>query len=174
MSLVEDVLSEPVVGMNSVKIGIGIPSPAPGTRGTRLIEWAKRAEERGFSGLATIDRIAHPSYHPEVVRTTSLLSAATSIPRGRDFDATLDVLHRAWRGGPALGADAEDASRAYLRDYYAFVGGYADQIAEGALRSEQAIGDGVRAFSDIGITEFYFDPTASSLDQVDRLADLVF
>jgi probable F420-dependent oxidoreductase len=43
-------------------IGIGLPNPVPGTPGPRLIEWARRSEEAGFSSLATIDRIAYPSY----------------------------------------------------------------------------------------------------------------
>jgi probable F420-dependent oxidoreductase len=43
-------------------IGIGLPNPVPGTPGPRLIEWARRAEEAGFASLATIDRIAYPSY----------------------------------------------------------------------------------------------------------------
>ena len=48
-----------------------------------------------------------------------------------------------------------------------------DMIADGALRSEASIRDAVRAFEDIGVTELYFDPTKASLDQIDRLADLV-
>jgi alkanesulfonate monooxygenase SsuD/methylene tetrahydromethanopterin reductase-like flavin-dependent oxidoreductase (luciferase family) len=43
-------------------IGIGLPNPVPGTPGPRLIEWARRAEAAGFVSLATIDRIAYPSY----------------------------------------------------------------------------------------------------------------
>jgi alkanesulfonate monooxygenase SsuD/methylene tetrahydromethanopterin reductase-like flavin-dependent oxidoreductase (luciferase family) len=43
-------------------IGIGLPNPVPGIDGRTLIEWARRAEQRGFSSLATIDRIAFPSY----------------------------------------------------------------------------------------------------------------
>jgi alkanesulfonate monooxygenase SsuD/methylene tetrahydromethanopterin reductase-like flavin-dependent oxidoreductase (luciferase family) len=43
-------------------IGIGLPNPIPGTSGATLVEWARRAEDRGFSSLATIDRIAYPSY----------------------------------------------------------------------------------------------------------------
>jgi alkanesulfonate monooxygenase SsuD/methylene tetrahydromethanopterin reductase-like flavin-dependent oxidoreductase (luciferase family) len=45
-----------------MKIGIGLPNTIPGTPGRLLVEWARRAEERGFSTLATIDRIAYPSY----------------------------------------------------------------------------------------------------------------
>jgi alkanesulfonate monooxygenase SsuD/methylene tetrahydromethanopterin reductase-like flavin-dependent oxidoreductase (luciferase family) len=43
-------------------IGIGLPNPVPGTAGSTILEWARRAEGRGFEGLATIDRIAYPSY----------------------------------------------------------------------------------------------------------------
>src|SRR5262245_36965101 len=45
-----------------MKIGIGLPNPIPGTNGRLIVEWARRAEERGFSTLATIDRVAYPSY----------------------------------------------------------------------------------------------------------------
>jgi alkanesulfonate monooxygenase SsuD/methylene tetrahydromethanopterin reductase-like flavin-dependent oxidoreductase (luciferase family) len=45
-----------------MKIGIGLPNTIPGTPGSVLVEWARRAEARGFSTLATIDRIAYPSY----------------------------------------------------------------------------------------------------------------
>ena len=45
-----------------MKIGIGLPNTIPGTPGSVLVEWARRAEARGFSTLATIDRIAYPSF----------------------------------------------------------------------------------------------------------------
>src|SRR5947207_13399691 len=50
-----------------MKIGIGLPNPIPGVNGRVIVEWAQRAEERGFSTLATIDRIAYPSYESLVV-----------------------------------------------------------------------------------------------------------
>jgi len=56
-------------------IGIGLPNPVPGTQGRTLIEWARRAEERGFTGLATIDRIAYPSY--ESIVALAAAAAAT-------------------------------------------------------------------------------------------------
>ena len=43
-------------------IGIGLPNPVPGTPGDVLVGWARSAESAGFSSLATIDRIAYPSY----------------------------------------------------------------------------------------------------------------
>jgi alkanesulfonate monooxygenase SsuD/methylene tetrahydromethanopterin reductase-like flavin-dependent oxidoreductase (luciferase family) len=45
-----------------VRIGIGLPNPVPETEGKTLIQWARHAEESGFSSLATLDRIVYPSY----------------------------------------------------------------------------------------------------------------
>jgi alkanesulfonate monooxygenase SsuD/methylene tetrahydromethanopterin reductase-like flavin-dependent oxidoreductase (luciferase family) len=56
-------------------IGIGLPNPIPGTPGPRLIEWARRAEDVGFASLATIDRIAYPSY--ESLTTLAAAAGAT-------------------------------------------------------------------------------------------------
>jgi len=304
-----------------MKIGIGLPNPVPGTSGRLLLDWARRAEERGFTGLVTIDRVNYPSYDSLAVLAAAagattrielmtnillapvyppvlLAKSAASIDqlsggrftlglapggrpddyaaagrdfhsRGRDFDDALGVMHRAWAGepfqpvgvgdagekadgdqgapggpatGPApfrngkvpvliggtsepairrtvassdgwtgggstpeqtagvvrtvraawddagrqgeprmaalayfsLGEDVEADSRANLRHYYGFLGDYAEMIAEGALRSESSIREAVRQYEDAGVTELYLDPAAASLDQVDRLADVVF
>ena len=47
---------------DGVKIRIGIPNTVPGTPGQLLLDWARLAEERGFSGLATLDRVIYASY----------------------------------------------------------------------------------------------------------------
>src|SRR5438309_1717965 len=67
--------SHPSQEVDHMDIGIGLPNPVPGTPGRRLVEWARRAEERGFSGLAAIDRIAYPSY--ESLITLAAAAAAT-------------------------------------------------------------------------------------------------
>jgi probable F420-dependent oxidoreductase len=59
-----------------VRIGVGLPNPVPGTDGQTLLDWARRAEAAGFSSLATIDRIAYPSY--ESMITLAAAAAATS------------------------------------------------------------------------------------------------
>jgi len=41
-----------------MKIGIGLPNPVPNVPGRLLPTWARHAEQRGFSTLATIDRVA--------------------------------------------------------------------------------------------------------------------
>jgi len=58
-----------------VKIGIGLPNTTPGATGELIVRWARRAEERGFSTLATLDRIAYPSYESFV--TLAAAAAAT-------------------------------------------------------------------------------------------------
>ncbi|HEX6337442.1 MAG TPA: LLM class flavin-dependent oxidoreductase [Jiangellaceae bacterium] len=59
-----------------MKIGFGVPNPVPGVPGHTLLHLARRAEERDFSGLATIDRIAYPSY--DSLATLAAAAGATS------------------------------------------------------------------------------------------------
>ena len=285
-----------------MKIGIGRPNPVPGTPGRRLVDWALRAEERGFDGLATIDRLVYASHDSlatlaavagatsriglmsnilvaPVYQPVMLAKSAATIAeiadgrftlglgvggrpddftaaerdlhtRGKDFDQALQTYHDVWSGKPlngyenpianpqpdgrvpvliggtsdqaiaravrwgagwtaggstpeaagqmvekinaawraagrdgeprlaaltyfSLGDDVEESSRTYLRDYYAFTGDYARQIADAARRTEESVREALDAYAAAGITEVYFDPTTSDLSQVDRLADVV-
>ncbi len=283
-----------------MEIGIGLPNTVD-VPGTLLPEWARRAEERGFAALATIDRIVYPSFDsltalsvaagattgiglfPDILLTpvyppvwlakaTASLQAMSGgrltlglgvggrpddfpamdrpfAERGRLMDETLTLLRRSWSGDPVAGGDFtvgpppgdkgrvpvliggtsdaairrtveygdgwtagggspdmtapmvervrtawrdagragepriaalayfgfgdDDASRASLRRYYAFLGEWVDAIVEGAVRSPQAAKGLVQAFAGVGVTEVVFNPTIGSLDQVDRLADAV-
>jgi alkanesulfonate monooxygenase SsuD/methylene tetrahydromethanopterin reductase-like flavin-dependent oxidoreductase (luciferase family) len=49
-----------------MEIAIGLPNAVPGLDGESLVEFARRAEARGFSSLGTIDRLAYPNYDPLV------------------------------------------------------------------------------------------------------------
>jgi alkanesulfonate monooxygenase SsuD/methylene tetrahydromethanopterin reductase-like flavin-dependent oxidoreductase (luciferase family) len=73
----------------------------------------------------------------------------------------------------ALGPRAEEGSAKYLKDYYGFLGEWADRIAESAPTSADALNDIATKFRDIGVDELIFDPTIAELDQVDRLSDAV-
>jgi alkanesulfonate monooxygenase SsuD/methylene tetrahydromethanopterin reductase-like flavin-dependent oxidoreductase (luciferase family) len=138
-----------------MEIGIGLGNALPGMTGSTMVEWARRAEQRGFRCLATLDRIVYPSYdsltalavaagatsqiglftnilltpvYPPVwlAKTTASLDALSGgrltlglglggrpddfaamdrpMPRrGRLFDETLDLLHRAWAGESVTG-----------------------------------------------------------------------
>jgi alkanesulfonate monooxygenase SsuD/methylene tetrahydromethanopterin reductase-like flavin-dependent oxidoreductase (luciferase family) len=285
-----------------MRIGIGLPNPIPGAPGRLLVRWAGRAEERGFSTLATIDRIAYPSYESLVALAaagavterigllTNILLAPTRNPvllakeaasvdqlsdgrltlglgvggrqddfvatergfedRGRRFEQDLELIHGAWRGelvggcpkpptprpvagqvpiliggtadavidrvvrwgagwtagGSApdqvapfaervraawrdagregrprivalsyfsLGDEVVDASKAYLLDYYAYLGEWAQGIADGTPRSPEDVRTTASRFEEAGVDELIFDPTVADLEQVDRLADVM-
>jgi alkanesulfonate monooxygenase SsuD/methylene tetrahydromethanopterin reductase-like flavin-dependent oxidoreductase (luciferase family) len=286
-----------------VQIGIGLPNPIPGTSGATLIEWARMAEERGFSALATIDRIAYPSYESlislaaagavtsQIELLTNVLLGPTRNPvllakeaasvdqlsggrltlglgvggrkddfeaaeqpfgdRGKRLDLALETMHKVWRGervggaqnpvgprptrkggipvliggasdqaidrtlrwgvgwtaggappeqvGPfvervraawkdsgrdgdprivalsyfALGERAEEGSASYLMDYYAFLGPWAEKLAQAVPKMPEAVRDTVRKFEDIGVDELILDPTIADLEQVDLLAEAV-
>ncbi|BCB87501.1 LLM class flavin-dependent oxidoreductase [Phytohabitans suffuscus] len=281
-------------------IAIGLPNTLQ-IKGPDVVEWARRADQRGFSSLATIDRIVYPSYDSLTVLATAagatsrirlltdilltplyppvwLAKATASLDalsggrltlglgvgnrpddfaamdrplrrRGKLMDETLDLLHRAWAGesvtgdehpvGPepaagnripvliggtsdaavrrtvaygegwtAGGATPEhvgpmvakvrqawqeagregeprisalvyfglgdpEVSKASLRRYYGFLGEWADNIANGALHTPDAVRATARAFADAGVTELVFDPSIPSVEEVDRLADVL-
>jgi alkanesulfonate monooxygenase SsuD/methylene tetrahydromethanopterin reductase-like flavin-dependent oxidoreductase (luciferase family) len=278
-------------------IGIGLPATIPGVEREPLLEWARRAERRGFSTLGVIDRIVYPNLEPlttlaaaaavtERIRlTTAILIAplranaallakqAATIDRisagrlvlglavggreddfeasgvgfhdrGRRFERQLDEMKRIWgdtagavgprpaqAGGPeliiggsvdaaldraarhgngwimgggapdafkgtadkfeqaweragrdgtprklalayfALGDRAREHADSYLRDYYAFLGDFASQIAASAATGADTVRQYVDAFSAVGCDELILFPCATDPEQVDLLAD---
>ncbi|MCW3018171.1 MAG: N5,N10-methylene tetrahydromethanopterin reductase [Solirubrobacterales bacterium] len=282
-----------------MEIGIGLPAAIAGVEGQTLLDWARRAEARGFSTLGAIDRVAYGNYEPlaalaaaaavtERIRlTTSILLApvrsnhtlfakqAASVDRlsdgrlvlgigvgrreddytecgldfharGRELDALLERVTAVWRdeahaigpapastGGPqlifggeapasfrrmakygagwiaggglgdvfrggasaareawsaagrpgsprllslsyfALGDGAREAADAYLKDYYAFTGPFAEKVAAGALVTPQQVADRVAEFEEAGCDELIVFPCSAAVAQVDLLADAV-
>ena len=55
-------------------VGIGLPSTIPGAGRDQVLEWARRAEARGFSTLGTIDRVVYPNQEPLIT-----LAAAAAV-----------------------------------------------------------------------------------------------
>jgi alkanesulfonate monooxygenase SsuD/methylene tetrahydromethanopterin reductase-like flavin-dependent oxidoreductase (luciferase family) len=68
-----------------MEVGIGLPSTIPGTNRRQVLEWARRAEARGFSTLGTIDRIVYPNHDPLI----ALAAAAGATERIRLMTAIL-------------------------------------------------------------------------------------
>jgi alkanesulfonate monooxygenase SsuD/methylene tetrahydromethanopterin reductase-like flavin-dependent oxidoreductase (luciferase family) len=71
----------------------------------------------------------------------------------------------------ALGDD--DAGAAYLRDYYAFTGPFAEKVAAGNLTSARAIKDFVRGYAEAGCDELILLPSVADPEQVERLAEVL-
>lgn len=282
-------------------IGIGLPSTIPGTPARQVLDWAKAAEQAGFSTLGTLDRIVYGNLETiptlaaaaavteRIGLTTAIMigpyrgngallakqlatvdnlangrltvgiavgarpddfeaTAAPFTERGRRFDDQLAELRAVWAGeergfagaiGPApvrkggpplliggtaaaayrrmtehgtgwiaggggpdafgkgaerarqawqeagregqprqvaigyvsLGADAQANAKAYLGDYYAFAGDYAERVADGALTSDQQVVDAIGAFAEQGCDELILFPCAADLGQVELIAN---
>src|SRR5215212_4240651 len=57
-------------------IGIGLPATIPGTSGSLVLDWAKRADSGPFSSLGILDRLVYPNY--ELLITLAAAAAVTS------------------------------------------------------------------------------------------------
>jgi len=287
-----------------MEVGIGLPNAVPGTTGDQLTEWAKRADDAGFSSLGTIDRLSYPNLEPLVALSaaaavTNRIRLATSIliapyrenatvlakqtasiqrisggrmvlgiavggreddyqaagvdfgSRGESFERMLHELRRTWAGsdassgaaehsgiGPdvadappqlivggsidaafrraaefgdgwimgggtpdalaegrakaerawsdagregkprvmalayfALGETAEEDANRYLKDYYAFLGDYAQGIADSAAKDADTVKGYISAFEAAGCDELIMFPSSADPDQVDLLAE---
>jgi alkanesulfonate monooxygenase SsuD/methylene tetrahydromethanopterin reductase-like flavin-dependent oxidoreductase (luciferase family) len=77
-----------------------------------------------------------------------------------------------WGQGYFALGDA-DAGAAYLRDYYAFTGPFAEKIAAGNLTSGRAVRDFVRGYQEAGCDQLVLLPTSSDPAELDRLADVL-
>jgi alkanesulfonate monooxygenase SsuD/methylene tetrahydromethanopterin reductase-like flavin-dependent oxidoreductase (luciferase family) len=273
-------------------VGIGLPSTIRGATGAQVVEWAQRAEARGFSSLGTIDRIVYPNYEPltalaAAAAVTERIKLATTIliaplrvsgamlakqaasvdalsggrlvfgvavggreddfeaagadfgTRGKAFDQMLAEWQEIWDGeaiGPAahptvilggtsgaafrraaahdgwvmgggspdqfregletlnaaweaagrdgrprtmalayyaLGDRAQEAAQAYLGDYYAFLGDYADMVVQSAAKDADTVRGYVQGFADAGCDELILFPCDPDPGQVDLLADAI-
>jgi alkanesulfonate monooxygenase SsuD/methylene tetrahydromethanopterin reductase-like flavin-dependent oxidoreductase (luciferase family) len=72
-----------------------------------------------------------------------------------------------------LGPDAAERAGTYIRNYYAYAGPMAEQIASSVPSTPEAVKGAIQAFADVGVDELMCWPCIPDLDQVDRLADLI-
>ena len=76
-------------------ISIGLPNTVTGVTRAALLEWSRRADARGFAGVASLDRLVYPNYEPLI----ALAAAAAVTERVR---LTTQVLGGPWRLNAAL------------------------------------------------------------------------
>ncbi len=99
------------------------------------------------------------------------------------FTEALEKLNSAWRdagrdGKPrtlalfyfALGEDVQDAAKANIGDYYAFLGDYADQVVQSMAGDAETIKQYLSAFESAGADEVICFPACTDPGQVEQLA----
>lgn len=74
----------------------------------------------------------------------------------------------------SLGDEHTEESLRNLRTYYKVLPEWVEAIAHGAARSEEDLRARLKAYQDAGVDELILDPSVSKLDQIDRVADVVF
>jgi alkanesulfonate monooxygenase SsuD/methylene tetrahydromethanopterin reductase-like flavin-dependent oxidoreductase (luciferase family) len=142
--------------------GVG-PPPARGDRPTLLIGGASDAALRRAARHADGWTLGGGTPDAFVERSEKLRAAWAA--EGRDGEPrTMALVYF------ALGDDAEEAARANLGHYYAFLGEYADQMVAGAAKDEDAVKRYLSAFEQVGVDEVICFPTSTDPEQVDLLA----
>ena len=102
----------------------------------------------------------------------------------RAFASAAEKARAAWieagrPGQPALWGQSyfslsdPEAGEAYMRDYYAFTGGFVERIAAGLLTTPEAVREQIRGYADAGCDELVLLPATSDPEELDRLADVV-
>lgn len=82
-----------------MKIGIGLPNTVQGIEGDLIVRWARRAEDRGFSSVGTIGRVAFPSFD-------SLISLAAAAAVTERIGLMTDILVAPTRNPVLLAKEA--------------------------------------------------------------------
>ena len=102
----------------------------------------------------------------------------------RAFAGSAARAHAAWRdlgrpGRPRLWGQGYFAlgdverGNAYLRDYYAFTGPFAERVVAANLTSARAVKDFLRGYEEAGCDELVLFPTSADAAELDRLAEVV-
>jgi alkanesulfonate monooxygenase SsuD/methylene tetrahydromethanopterin reductase-like flavin-dependent oxidoreductase (luciferase family) len=114
-----------------VDISIGLPNTLAHP-GPLMVDWARRAEDRGFTSLATIDRIVYPNY--DTITSLAVAAGATSRIRLLSGILLAPLYPPVWLAKAAASLDAMSGGRLTLG---VAVGGRADDFAAMGVPMDQ-------------------------------------
>jgi alkanesulfonate monooxygenase SsuD/methylene tetrahydromethanopterin reductase-like flavin-dependent oxidoreductase (luciferase family) len=134
----------------------------PARQGIQLL--AGGLSGQAFSRMARYtDGYAHNGGPPRAFAGAAARAEAAWHDLGREGRPRL------WGQGYFTLSDAE-RGEAYLRDYYAFTGGFVERIVAEQLTSVRAIKDFIRGYEEAGCDELVLFSTTPALEELDRLA----
>ena len=120
---------------------------------------------QAFSRMARYaDGYAHGGGPPRAFASAAARAEAAWKDLGRPGKACL------WGQGLLRFGDIERGN-AYLRDYYAFTGGFVERIVAENLTSAAAVKDFVRGYEEAGCDELVLFPNVADIDDLDRLME---
>lgn len=145
----------------------GTSSPASGVSRPQVLIGGSAGP--AFARMARYgDGYVHGGGHPRAFASAASKARAAWADLGRPGELVT------WgQGYFALGDGAADPGAAYLRDYYAFTGPFAEKVAAGNLTTPTAVVEYVRGYEEAGCDEVVLLPTVPEVDQVERLGDVV-
>jgi alkanesulfonate monooxygenase SsuD/methylene tetrahydromethanopterin reductase-like flavin-dependent oxidoreductase (luciferase family) len=159
------VLSDQLAFMRGRLDSSGITPTSARSLGPQLLVGG--TSDQAFARMARYgDGYAHGGGPPRAFARAAARARAAWTDMGRPGSPRL------WGQGYFALSDT-DRGAAYLRDYYAFTGPFADRIAAENLTSPRAIKDFIRGYAEEGCEQLILLPTVSDLDQLKRLADVL-
>ncbi len=122
----------------------------------------------GFARMARYaDGYVHGGGPPKAFAKAADKARAAWVDAGRPGTPQL------WAQGYFALEDNAEAGTAYLKEYYAFTGSFADKIAAGLLTTPQAIAQFIRGYQEAGCDELILFPTVPDINQLQMLAQAV-
>ena len=145
--------------------GIDEDRVGPAREGIELLVGG--ASGQAFSRMARYaDGYAHGGGPPRAFASAAARARAAWRDLGRPGRPRL------WGQGYFALGDVERGN-AYLRDYYAFTGPFAERVVAANLTSARAIKDFLRGYEEAGCDELVLFPTTADATELDRLAEVV-
>ncbi|SRR5579875_344275 len=147
--------------------GSGTIGPRPVRRGGPEILVGGLSDQTYLRAARYADGYVHGGGPPRA------FSRAADRARAAWRDAGRPGLPQLWgQGYFALGDDAAERGAAYLKEYYAFTGPFAEKIAAGLLATTQSVIQYIRGYEEAGCGELVLLPTIAEPSQLDRLAEI--